>query len=89
MAVHDHDNLFVAAETVHAIGIYVLIYKLLKENTCAGLPLKSQELAAIFLAVRLYCSFVMESDIHNLLDSATLLTNLCIIYMIRFNLRSS
>jgi len=36
MVVNDHGNLFVAAETVHAIGIYVLIYKLMKENTCAG-----------------------------------------------------
>lgn len=35
--VHDHDNLFVAAEAVHAIGISVLIYKLTKEKTCAGL----------------------------------------------------
>lgn len=35
--VHDHDNLFVAAEAVHAIGISVLIYKLMKERTCAGM----------------------------------------------------
>ncbi|XP_075508014.1 uncharacterized protein LOC142544870 [Primulina tabacum] len=34
--VHDHDNLFVAAEAVHSIGILVLIYKLMKEKTCAG-----------------------------------------------------
>ncbi|KAE8651346.1 hypothetical protein Csa_001424 [Cucumis sativus] len=87
--VHDHDNLFVAAEAVHAIGISVLIYKLMKERTCAGLSLKSQELTAIFLAVRLYCSFVMEYDIHTLLDTATLVTTLWVIYMIRFKLRSS
>ncbi|MBA0850418.1 hypothetical protein Goshw_029490 [Gossypium schwendimanii] len=35
--VNDHDNLFVAAEAVHSIGISVLIYKLTKEKTCAGL----------------------------------------------------
>ncbi|KAK6121434.1 hypothetical protein DH2020_044823 [Rehmannia glutinosa] len=121
--VHDHDNLFVAAEAVHSIGIAVLIYKLMKEKTCAGgmrkfgslrsaglgmrkfgafvnwgfggvgvwcwLSLKSQELTAIFLAVRLYCSFVMEYDIHTLLDMATLATTLWVIYMIRFNLKSS
>ncbi|ERN13540.1 hypothetical protein AMTR_s00041p00232290 [Amborella trichopoda] len=87
--VHDHDNLFVAAEAAHAIGICVLIYKLMKEKTCAGLSLKSQELTAMFLAVRLYCSFVMEYDIHTLLDSATLLTTLWVIYMIRFKLKSS
>ncbi|EXB36842.1 ER lumen protein retaining receptor [Morus notabilis] len=87
--VHDHDNLFVAAEAVHSIGISVLIYKLMKEKTCAGLSLKSQELTAIFLAVRLYCSFVMEYDIHTLLDLATLGTTLWVIYMIRFKLKSS
>ncbi|CAN6485738.1 unnamed protein product [Victoria cruziana] len=87
--VHDHDNLFVAAEASHAIGISVLIYKLMKERTCAGLSLKSQELTAIFLAVRLYCSYVMEYDIHTLLDSATLVTTLWVIYMIRFKLKSS
>ncbi|XP_077221265.1 uncharacterized protein LOC143854996 [Tasmannia lanceolata] len=87
--VHDHDNLFVAAEACHAIGISVLIYKLIKERTCAGLSLKTQELTAIFLAVRLYCSFVMEYDIHTLLDSATLMTTLWVIYMIRFKLKST
>lgn len=87
--VHDHDNLFVAAEASHAIGICILIYKLIKEKTCAGLSLKSQELTAIFLAVRLYCSFVMEYDIHTILDTATLVTTLWVIYMIRFKLRSS
>ncbi|CAL0329342.1 unnamed protein product [Lupinus luteus] len=87
--VHDHDNLFVAAEAVHSIGISVLIYKLIKEKTCAGLSLKSQELTAIFLAVRLYCSFVMEYDIHTLLDFATFATTLWVIYMIRFKLKAS
>jgi hypothetical protein len=33
---HDHDNLFVATEAAHAIGIGVLIYKITKEKTCAG-----------------------------------------------------
>ncbi|KAH7852016.1 hypothetical protein Vadar_019560 [Vaccinium darrowii] len=87
--VHDDDNLFVAGEAVHSIGICVLIYKLTKEKTCAGLSLKSQELTALFLAVRLYCSFVMEYDVHTLLDLLTLATTLWVIYMIRFNLKSS
>lgn len=55
----------------------------------AGLSLMSQELTAMLLAVRLYCSFVMEYDIHTLLDSAKLLATLGVIYMIRFKLRSS
>ncbi|KAI4376094.1 hypothetical protein MLD38_013888 [Melastoma candidum] len=87
--VHDHDNLFVAAEAVHSLGISVLIYKLIKEKTCAGLSLKTQELTAIFLAVRLYCSLVMEYDIHTILDSSTLAATMWVIYMIRFKLRSS
>lgn len=85
----DHDNLFVAAEAIHAVGIAVLIYKLMKERTCAGLSLKSQELTAIFLAVRLYCSLVMEKDIHTLLDLATLATTGWVIYTMRFVLRST
>jgi hypothetical protein len=55
----------------------------------AGLSLKSQDLTALFLAVRLYCSFVMEYDIHTVLDSATLVATLFVIYMIRFKLRST
>ncbi|KAL0805060.1 hypothetical protein Bca101_097551 [Brassica carinata] len=45
------------------------------------------ELTALFLAVRLFCSFVMEFDLHTLLDSATLVTTLWVIYMIRLKLR--
>ncbi|KAG9143813.1 hypothetical protein Leryth_011468 [Lithospermum erythrorhizon] len=32
--VEDHDNLFVVAEAVHALGLSVLVYKLTKEKTC-------------------------------------------------------
>ena len=39
--------------------------------------------------MRLYCSFVMEFDIHTLLDSATLVTTLWVIYMIRFKLKAT
>ncbi|MCO5614509.1 hypothetical protein L7F22_068792 [Adiantum nelumboides] len=54
-----------------------------------GLSLKSQELTALFLAVRLYCSVVMEYDIHTLLDTATLLTTAWVIYMIRYKFKST
>lgn len=57
--------------------------------TVAGLSLKSQELTAIFLAVRLYCSLAMEHDIHTVLDFTTLVSTLWVIYMIRFKLKSS
>lgn len=43
----------------------------------------------MFLVARLYCSFVMEYDIHTILDSATLVTTLWVICMIRFKLKSS
>ncbi|XP_042418902.1 ER lumen protein-retaining receptor erd-2.2-like [Zingiber officinale] len=89
LVVHNHDNLFVAAEAAHAVGISVLIYKLVKERTCAGLSLKSQYLTALFLAVRLYCSFILENDIHTVLDTATLATTLWVIYMIQYKLKSS
>ncbi|KAJ0479006.1 putative ER lumen protein retaining receptor [Helianthus annuus] len=36
LVVYDHDNLFIAAEAVHALGISVLIFKLATEKTCAG-----------------------------------------------------
>ena len=38
----------------------------------AGLSRRTQELTACFLAVRLFCSFMMEYDIHTLLDFFTL-----------------
>ncbi|KAJ7559006.1 hypothetical protein O6H91_04G065600 [Diphasiastrum complanatum] len=85
----DHDNLFVAAEAIHALGILLLIFKLQRQKTCTGLSLKTQELTAIFLAVRLYCSVMMEQDIHTVLDSATLITTVWVIFMIRFKLKSS
>ncbi|KMZ66291.1 putative ER lumen protein retaining receptor [Zostera marina] len=84
-----HFNLFIASEICHYLGISILIYKLVKERTCAGLSLKSQELTALFLAVRLYCSFVMELNLHTFIDSATLLNTLWVIYMIRFRLKST
>ncbi|KAI7726435.1 hypothetical protein M8C21_026189 [Ambrosia artemisiifolia] len=89
LVVYDHDNLFIAAESVHALGISVLIFKLATEKTCAGLSLKSQELTAIFLGARLYCSYVMEYDVHTILDLATLTATVWVIYMMRFNLNSS
>ncbi|XP_020095690.1 putative ER lumen protein-retaining receptor C28H8.4 [Ananas comosus] len=89
LVVTDHDLIAAAAEAVHAAGVGVLVYKLFKEGTCAGLSLKSQELTAIFLAARLYCSFIVEFDIHTFLDFATLTATLWVVYMIRFVLRTS
>lgn len=87
--IENHDNLFVTAELVHFAGIGVLVYKLTKEKSCAGLSLKSQDLTALFLAIRLYCSFVMEYDIHTLLDLLTLVATLWVEYMMRGPLKST
>mmetsp|Transcript_22695 Transcript_22695/g.49707 ORF Transcript_22695/g.49707 Transcript_22695/m.49707 type:complete len:283 (-) Transcript_22695:918-1766(-) len=87
--VDNHDNLFVTAELVHFAGIGVLVYKLTTEKSCAGLSLKSQDLTAIFLAIRLYCSFVMEYDIHTILDLFTLVATLWVEYMMRGPLKST
>ncbi|XP_044492151.1 ER lumen protein-retaining receptor erd-2.2-like isoform X2 [Mangifera indica] len=87
--VKNHDYFFIASEAIHAVGIIVLIYKLKTTKTCSGLSLRSQELTALFLAVRLVCSFLMEGDIHTVLDFATLVPTAWVIYMIRFKLKST
>ncbi|KAL3531082.1 hypothetical protein ACH5RR_010404 [Cinchona calisaya] len=89
LLVKDDDNFFIASEAVHFLGIIVLIYKLTIQKTCSGLSLKSQELTAMFLAVRLCCNFIMEGDIHTVLDFATLVSTLWVIYTIRFKLKST
>lgn len=55
----------------------------------SGLSLKTQELTAMFLALRLVCSIIMEADIHTVLDFATLASTAWVIYMIRFKLKST
>ncbi|KAK9757205.1 hypothetical protein RND81_01G147900 [Saponaria officinalis] len=89
--VKEYDHFFVASESIHALGILVLIVKLTTghKRSCSGLSLKTQELTAIFLSARLVCSFMMENDIHTILDSITLIFTLWVIYMIRFNLKST
>ncbi|KAL3367461.1 hypothetical protein AABB24_011945, partial [Solanum stoloniferum] len=89
LVVHDHNLFFVIAEAIHLIGLLVLIYKLTTLKTCSGLSLKTQVLTAIFLAVRLYCSFIMEADIHTVLDFITLVATVWVIYMMKFKLKAS
>lgn len=82
--IEDHDTLFILAEVSHFLGIGVLAYKLYTKKSVAGLSLRTQELTALFLAVRLYCSFMMEYDIHTVLDAMTLLATAGVIWSIRF-----
>ncbi|KAF5196057.1 Er lumen protein retaining receptor family protein [Thalictrum thalictroides] len=49
--IRNHYELFVVAESIHAVGILALIYKLITKKNCSGLSLKSQEITAIFLGV--------------------------------------
>jgi prophage antirepressor-like protein len=58
MVVNDHGNLFVAAETVHAIGLYVPIYKLMKENTCAGNTYETSLSASFFFSLYRFMSIL-------------------------------
>ncbi|GAX80905.1 hypothetical protein CEUSTIGMA_g8340.t1 [Chlamydomonas eustigma] len=71
--IRDHDTLFILAETAHFLGIGVLMFKMQSRKSAAGLSLQSQILTAGFLCVRLICSFMMEYDIHTVLDGLTLL----------------
>ncbi|KAI3461843.1 hypothetical protein Pfo_018506 [Paulownia fortunei] len=89
LLVKDHSHFFIASEVIHFVGILVLIYRLTTQKTCSGLSLKTQELTAIFLAARLCCSYSMEGNIHTVLDLATLVSTLWVVYMIRIKLKST
>ncbi|XP_020685429.1 ER lumen protein-retaining receptor-like [Dendrobium catenatum] len=88
ICVIDPGFIFFTAELSHVTGISLLIYKLIKGRTCAGLSLKSQELTALFLGIKIYCSYT-TFDIHAILDMSTLITTLWVVYMIRVILKSS
>jgi prophage antirepressor-like protein len=66
MVVNDHGNLFVAAETVHAIGLYVPIYKLMKENTCAGNTYETSLSASSFFSLYRFMS-ILHYDLERFL----------------------
>lgn len=86
LVIEDHDNLFVMSELVHFVGIGILAYKLMKKKNAGGISLRTQELTMIFLVVRLYCSFMMEYDVHTVLDMLTLLATGWVVYTLRFQL---
>ncbi|KAI3433349.1 hypothetical protein D9Q98_003167 [Chlorella vulgaris] len=87
--VEDHDTLFILSESVHFLGIGLLAYKLIKKRGAGGLSLRTQELTAAFLLVRLFCSFMMEYDIHTLLDFLTLVATGWVIFSLRGPLKES
>ena len=87
--IEDHDTLFVMSEVIHFIGIALLGYKLLKQRNSAGLSLGSQELTLIFLAIRMFCSFLMEYDVHTLLDLLSLGATSAVVYGLRGPLKAT
>ncbi|KDD74845.1 ER lumen protein retaining receptor [Helicosporidium sp. ATCC 50920] len=87
--IEDHDTLFVMSEGVHFLGIGALAYKLIRQRHCGGLSLRTQELTAAFLVIRLFCSFMMEYDIHTVLDLLTLIATGSVVYALRGPLRDS
>eukprot|EP00208_Stichococcus_sp_RCC1054_P002612 CAMPEP_0206148798 /NCGR_PEP_ID=MMETSP1473-20131121/37440_1 /ASSEMBLY_ACC=CAM_ASM_001109 /TAXON_ID=1461547 /ORGANISM="Stichococcus sp, Strain RCC1054" /LENGTH=290 /DNA_ID=CAMNT_0053546221 /DNA_START=877 /DNA_END=1749 /DNA_ORIENTATION=- len=89
LVIEDHDNLFVMAELVHFLGIGLLAWKLMKKKNAGGLSLRTQELTMVFLVVRLYCSFMMEYDVHTVLDMLTLLATAWVVYTLRFKLQDT
>ncbi|XP_021720105.1 putative ER lumen protein-retaining receptor C28H8.4 [Chenopodium quinoa] len=81
--------LFVATQVAHSAGILLLIYKLTITKTCSGLSLKTQELTATFLLMRILCFFGLLREIHVVLDSLTLVCTLWVIYMMRYKLKNT
>eukprot|EP00798_Chlamydomonas_sp_ICE-L_P024020 gene24020-9595_t len=78
--IEDHDTLFIMAEISHFLG-----YKIIRKRSVAGLSLETQYLTAGFLIVRLYCSFMMEYDIHTILDALTLAGTVGVVLFIVFS----
>ncbi|KAL2933078.1 ER lumen protein-retaining receptor [Bienertia sinuspersici] len=70
--VRNYTYFYLGAQLSHAIGILVLIYKLTITKTCSGLSLKTQELTAVFLVMRVVCHFMLIRDIYVVLDFITL-----------------
>ncbi|XP_057549116.1 uncharacterized protein LOC130827414 isoform X2 [Amaranthus tricolor] len=87
--VRNYTYFYVAAQLSHSIGILVLIYKLTITKNCSGLSLKTQELTAVYLIMRILCHFMFIGDIYVVLDSITLVSTLWVIYMIRFKLKNT
>lgn len=84
--VKNYNKLFVVSESIHAVGIFALVYKLNTLKTCSGLSLQTQELTAIVMAVRTLCSFEIGHNIHTFLDMAALVSTAWVIYMMRCKL---
>jgi len=83
------DFLFIAMEVVHFFGILVLIRKLLKEKSCEGLSLRTQELSAMFLGARVIAGFLFEGNHHTLLDILTLVVTILVIYYMKTTLKAT
>lgn len=88
-SVKGQNNMFIFTQIAHSAGILVLTYKLSVTKTCSGLSLKTQELTAIYLIMRIVAYFGFLRDLHVVLDSITLICTLWVIYMVRFKLKDT
>ncbi|KAG0613703.1 hypothetical protein M758_6G123400 [Ceratodon purpureus] len=83
------NTLVIAAEVVRLMGLGCLVHKIAKEESCAGLSLKSQMITAMYLFVRLYCSSVMQQNVHVFPDFFALVVTLWVLCKSHFKLRST
>ncbi|KAL5703349.1 hypothetical protein ACHQM5_028450 [Ranunculus cassubicifolius] len=84
-----HYYFYLSSQAVQSLGTFVLIYKLYSKKSCSGLSLKFQEINALFIAVKMTCSFSFELELHTWLDLSTLISTAWVIYMMRFKLKST
>ena len=83
------DVVFIAMEIVHFFGILVLMRKLLKEKSCEGLSLRTQENTAMYLAARVVSGALFEGNHHTLLDFLTLGVTALVIFNMYTTLAST
>ncbi|WZN64098.1 ER lumen protein-retaining receptor [Chloropicon roscoffensis] len=83
------DVVFIAMEIVHFFGILVLMRKLLKEKSCEGLSLRTQENTAAYLVARVISGALFEGNHHTLLDFLTLAVTALVIYFMNTSLKST
>ena len=83
------DVVFIAMEIVHFFGILVLMRKLLKEKSCEGLSLRTQENTAAYLVARVISGALFEGNHHTLLDFLTLAVTALVIYFMNTSLKSN
>jgi len=81
------DWIFIFMEVVHFSGILILIRKLLKEKSCEGLSVRTQELTALYLVARVFAGALFEGNHHTLLDVLTLVVTCVVLFHMNTTLK--